>query len=52
MPDETEKKILQFVRTEADRMQFGKVLIECTVMKGRVTNIQGETKRSMNVNHV
>jgi hypothetical protein len=33
------------------RIEYGKIFIEATVAKGKVTNVQFETKRSRNVNH-
>lgn len=47
---EIQEEITAFVAEEARRVQFGKLLIEVTVMKGHPTNIQCETKRSRNLN--
>jgi hypothetical protein len=42
--------IMDFIRSEAKRIEYGKLMVECTVLKGRVTNVQAETKRSKNIN--
>lgn len=49
MPD-IHEQIRSFVDTEARRINYGKLFIEITIANGRMTNIQGETKRSMNLN--
>jgi hypothetical protein len=46
----TAKQIISFITEESSRIGFGKLFIEVTVAKGRATNIQAETKRSMNLN--
>lgn len=43
-------EIYKILCEEADRIGYGKIFIEATVLKGKVTNIQYETKRSQNVN--
>jgi hypothetical protein len=50
MEPEIEKQVIDFISTETERIQYGKLFIEVTVLKGRATNIQGETKRSLNLN--
>ena len=50
MSEETKQQILRILNDEASRIDWGKVLIEATVAKGKVTNIQFETRRSLNVN--
>lgn len=44
------KKIIKTINEESDRMGFGKIIIEVTVLKGVATNMQLETKRSVNIN--
>lgn len=48
---EIKSQIITFVEEEVDRIQYGKLIIEVTVMKGQATNVQGETRRSMNINN-
>jgi hypothetical protein len=43
------EQIIKFIEEEKDRIQYGKLYIEITITKGNTTNIQAETKRSMNV---
>jgi hypothetical protein len=50
MDDGTRNQIVAFIEEEARRIKFGKLLVEVTVLKGRCTNIQAETRRSLNVN--
>lgn len=40
-----------FVEEETERIQYGKLFIEITVMNGKMTNMQAETRRSKNINH-
>lgn len=42
-----ERKVINFINIEAERIGFGKLFIEVTVADGRSTNIQCETKRSV-----
>lgn len=44
------EEIIRVIEEEAERMQFGKLFVEFTVLKGRATNMQVETKRSTNLN--
>jgi hypothetical protein len=44
------EQIRSFIDKEAARIAYGKLFIEITIANGRMTNIQGETKRSMNIN--
>lgn len=46
-----EEQIVEFIHVEAKRIEYGKLLVEVTVNNGRITNIQAETKRSMNINY-
>lgn len=50
MEPEIKDQIIDFIGTEAARIEYGKLFIEVTVLKGRPTNIQAETKRSHNLN--
>ena len=46
-----EQLILGFILQESERIGYGKIALEITVLKGRPTNIQGtEVKRSFNLN--
>lgn len=45
-----QSQIAKFIEEEVSRIEFGKLFVEITVMKGKTTNIQAETKRSMNLN--
>lgn len=47
---EIKSQILSLVEEETGRIQYGKIMIEITVAKGKCTNIQAETKRSLNLN--
>lgn len=42
--------IIDLINEESARIEYGKLFIEVTVLKGRATNIQAETKRSHNLN--
>ncbi len=46
---EKQKVIIDFIDEEARRIGFGIIIIEVNVMAGHLTNIQAETKRSMNI---
>ena len=46
------EQIINFILEEAERIEYGKLLIEVTILNGKPTNIQGETKRSENINYV
>lgn len=50
MNDEIREQITLFISTELRRITYGKLFIEVTVAAGKATNIQCETKRSMNIN--
>lgn len=50
MEPQIEKQVVDFINTEVSRIEYGKLFLEVTVLKGRATNIQGETKRSLNLN--
>lgn len=50
MPTYTQEEIIRIVKEEAERIAYGKLLIEITVHKGIATNMQTETKRSNNLN--
>ncbi|MFA6158888.1 MAG: hypothetical protein WC763_04700 [Candidatus Paceibacterota bacterium] len=50
VPDEHMTKMVGFIEEEVSRIQYGKILIEITVLKGKCTNVQAETRRSMNLN--
>lgn len=50
MSPETQADIIRILEDESRRIDWGKVFIEATVAKGKVTNVQFETKRSRNVN--
>ena len=50
MNQDTRDEIIRIILDESSRIEWGKVFIEATVAKGKVTNIQFETKRSRNVN--
>jgi hypothetical protein len=50
MNDEQKEQILKFVAAELSRISFGKLYIEMTVANNKVTNVQCETKRSLNIN--
>jgi hypothetical protein len=45
-----QKQIIDFVEEEARRIGYGKIIIEVSVHNGKLTNVQAETKRSMNIN--
>jgi len=46
-----EQIILGFIADEADRIQYGRLTLEITVHKGKLTNLQAiEVKRSFNLN--
>lgn len=54
MPKEAETKfeklLLGFISGESDRIQYGKIILEITVYKGKPTNAQSsEIKRSLNL---
>ncbi len=40
------QKIIEVIYEEAERIEYGKLLIEITVHNKELTNIQVETKRS------
>ena len=44
------EQILKFIGEETSRINYGKIFVEVTVAAGKATNIQCETKRSMNIN--
>lgn len=46
-----EQEIVKVIKEEAERMQYGKALIEVTINKGKVTNLQFETRKSVNINY-
>ena len=50
IPSEILIQIQRFIEQEAGRVEFGHLFIDITMMKGQATNIQCETKRSMNIN--
>ena len=50
MNEQQKQELIKFVTEEAHRMQYGKLYVEVTVHKGKVTNAQAETKRSYNLN--
>lgn len=50
LDNEQQKKIINFIQDELQRIHFGHVFIDLTIMKGTCTNIQAETKRSQNIN--
>jgi hypothetical protein len=50
IPPEVKAQMIQLIEEETSRIQYGKVLVEITVHKGKCTNIQAETKRSVNLN--
>lgn len=45
----TAKQIISFITDESKRINYGKLFVEVTVANGRATNIQCETKKSMNL---
>jgi hypothetical protein len=51
MTDESKKDVVKILEEEAHRIQWGKVMVEATVTKGQITNVQFETRRSKNVNN-
>lgn len=49
--EETLKEfVFAIMKEESERIKFGKVLIELTVHNSKITNLQAETKRSVNIN--
>jgi hypothetical protein len=50
MDKATALRIINTITEESARMGFGKIFIEMTVLKGIATNMQVETKRSVNIN--
>jgi hypothetical protein len=49
--EETLKEFLFLIsKEEAERIKFGKVFIELTVHNSKITNLQAETRRSVNIN--
>jgi len=49
---EPEKQIIKVIREEAERVGYGKLAIDMTIHKGKVTNIQAEhVRRSENINY-
>jgi hypothetical protein len=47
----TEQLIIGFVTGEAERIGYGKLVLEVTIYNGKATNIQGtEVRRSFNLN--
>lgn len=50
MNEVLQEQIIKFIEEETRRVHYGKLFIEVTVAKGKATNIQCETKRSMNIN--
>ena len=51
MDEQIKQQIIALIEEEAIRIEYGKLLIEVTVLKGKATNLQDETKRSMNINY-
>ena len=49
MTDESQRDVVRILEEEAGRIEWGKVYVEATVTKGKITNVQFETKRSKNV---
>ncbi|MEQ9135747.1 MAG: hypothetical protein RLO51_11100 [Thalassobaculum sp.] len=47
---EHEREILAFINSELGRVEFGHLFIDVTITNSRATNIQAETKRSLNIN--
>lgn len=43
--------MLVIAKEEAARIKYGKIYFELTVCKGEITNIQADTRRSVNVNY-
>lgn len=46
---EQKEQILSFIESEATRIGYGKVIFDVTVLAGKVVNIQGETRRSLDL---
>lgn len=49
LSQEQEKQILDFIKSEVVRVHYGKVFFELTVINKRVSTIQGETRRSLDL---
>jgi hypothetical protein len=43
----TEERIIQSIEEEAERIQYGAILIEVKVREGKLVNAQIETRRSV-----
>ena len=44
---ENQKEIIDILQEEAERIKFGKIVIEVSISNKNITNIQFETKRSI-----
>lgn len=51
MNTELAKQIIRFIQEETGRVGYGKLFVEITVANSRATNIQCETKKSMNLSN-
>jgi hypothetical protein len=51
MNEDQERQVIDFINVETRRLGYGKLFIEVNVAAGKATNIQCETKRSMNINN-
>ena len=48
---EQAKKVVQLINEQAEGIEFGKVFLEINLANGRMTNVQAETKKSVNLDH-
>lgn len=49
---EIEKQILDFIRNEAQRIEYGQLTIKLKVHKKKITNVQAEhVRNSQNINY-
>lgn len=49
LTEEAKQKILEAVKDELTRVNFGKIILELGIKDGRVINFNTETRKSINI---
>lgn len=46
---EQAKKVIQLINDQSKGIEFGKIFVEINIANSRMTNVQAETKKSVNL---